>query len=146
MDFTFDCVSLGDGQGQCENAASFLLLGQADPTMNLVASFHHHDVDNQARASCTYLLSTHTVCMVPTSRVRMEGQGEAQAEWQAGVLRQTEQADLISYGLIPEFVGRFPVIAALKVCPSTRQCIWSCLCSAQMALQCISADNLQQPT
>ncbi|KAK9863568.1 hypothetical protein WJX84_009042 [Apatococcus fuscideae] len=47
-------------------------------------------------------------------RVRMEGQGEAQAEWQAGVLRQTEQADLISYGLIPEFVGRFPVIAALK--------------------------------
>ncbi|KAK9842857.1 hypothetical protein WJX74_003477 [Apatococcus lobatus] len=47
-------------------------------------------------------------------RVRLEGQGEAQANWQAGMLRQTEQADLISYGLIPEFVGRFPVIAPLK--------------------------------
>ena len=48
-------------------------------------------------------------------RVRLEGQGQAQGEWQAGMLRQTEQADLISYGLIPEFVGRFPVIAPLKV-------------------------------
>ena len=52
-------------------------------------------------------------------RVRLEGQGEAQANWQAGMLRQTEQADLISYGLIPEFVGRFPVIAPLKVTPQS---------------------------
>jgi ATP-dependent Clp protease ATP-binding subunit ClpX len=29
------------------------------------------------------------------------------------VLRHVEQADLVGYGLIPEFVGRFPVISPL---------------------------------
>ena len=32
-----------------------------------------------------------------------------------GVLQQVEQTDLMSYGLIPEFVGRFPIITALHV-------------------------------
>ena len=31
------------------------------------------------------------------------------------VLRKVEQKDMISYGLIPEFVGRFPVICSLQV-------------------------------
>ena len=31
------------------------------------------------------------------------------------VLRHVEQADLIHYGLIPEFVGRFPVVCSLQV-------------------------------
>ena len=31
------------------------------------------------------------------------------------MLRQLEQTDLMSYGLIPEFVGRFPIITALHV-------------------------------
>ena len=30
-------------------------------------------------------------------------------------LRQVEQTDLIQYGLIPEFVGRFPIISSLQV-------------------------------
>lgn len=32
-----------------------------------------------------------------------------------GVLQQVEQTDLMDYGLIPEFVGRFPIITALHV-------------------------------
>ena len=32
------------------------------------------------------------------------------------VLQDVQQADLIKYGLIPEFVGRFPVLCALQVC------------------------------
>lgn len=31
------------------------------------------------------------------------------------VLQQVEQTDLMTYGLIPEFVGRFPIITALYV-------------------------------
>ena len=31
------------------------------------------------------------------------------------VLQQVEQTDLMTYGLIPEFVGRFPIITALHV-------------------------------
>ena len=31
------------------------------------------------------------------------------------ILQQVEQTDLINYGLIPEFVGRFPIITALSV-------------------------------
>lgn len=34
------------------------------------------------------------------------------------VLRKVEQKDMISYGLIPEFVGRFPVICSLQVPPA----------------------------
>ena len=33
------------------------------------------------------------------------------------VLQDIQPQDLQSYGLIPEFVGRFPVICSLKVCP-----------------------------
>lgn len=33
------------------------------------------------------------------------------------VLQQVEQTDLMTYGLIPEFVGRFPIITALHVSP-----------------------------
>ena len=31
------------------------------------------------------------------------------------VLRQVEQTDLMTYGLIPEFVGRFPIVTTLQV-------------------------------
>jgi ATP-dependent Clp protease ATP-binding subunit ClpX len=31
------------------------------------------------------------------------------------MLRDVEQADLVEYGLIPEFVGRFPIICNLEV-------------------------------
>ena len=34
----------------------------------------------------------------------------------ADVLQSVEQTDLIRYGLIPEFVGRFPVLCSLQVC------------------------------
>ena len=46
--------------------------------------------------------------------------GSSQAKVSSNVLRQVEQTDLIQYGLIPEFVGRFPVISSLQVrntCP-----------------------------
>lgn len=33
----------------------------------------------------------------------------------SNILQKIEQTDLISYGLIPEFVGRFPVICTLQV-------------------------------
>jgi hypothetical protein len=39
----------------------------------------------------------------------------------SSILRQVEHADLINYGLIPEFVGRLPVIVSLQVCV----CEWS---------------------
>ena len=32
------------------------------------------------------------------------------------LLKEVEQNDLVHYGLIPEFVGRFPVICSLQVC------------------------------
>lgn len=54
--------------------------------------------------------------------------GSSQAKVSSNVLRQVEQTDLIQYGLIPEFVGRFPVISSLQVrnkCPmqlSSSQC------------------------
>lgn len=31
------------------------------------------------------------------------------------ILQSLEQTDLIKYGLIPEFVGRFPVLCSLQV-------------------------------
>lgn len=31
------------------------------------------------------------------------------------LLKEVEQTDLVNYGLIPEFVGRFPVICSLQV-------------------------------
>lgn len=44
--------------------------------------------------------------------------GSGQAKVSSNVLRQVEQTDLIQYGLIPEFVGRFPIISSLQVCTS----------------------------
>ena len=41
--------------------------------------------------------------------------GSSQAKVSSNVLRQVEQTDLIQYGLIPEFVGRFPIISSLQV-------------------------------
>ena len=38
------------------------------------------------------------------------------------LLKDAEQMDLVNYGLIPEFVGRFPVICSLQVRP-TRQAL-----------------------
>lgn len=31
------------------------------------------------------------------------------------LLKEVEQTDLVQFGLIPEFVGRFPVICSLQV-------------------------------
>lgn len=39
-----------------------------------------------------------------------------------GVLQQVEQTDLMSYGLIPEFVGRFPIITALHELSTDQLC------------------------
>jgi hypothetical protein len=39
------------------------------------------------------------------------------------ILQHVEHMDLISYGLIPEFVGRLPVIVALQVGRAIA-CIW----------------------
>ncbi|CAL5227719.1 g10731 [Coccomyxa viridis] len=46
--------------------------------------------------------------------VRAKVLGSSQAKVSSNVLRQVEQTDLIQYGLIPEFVGRFPVISSLQ--------------------------------
>lgn len=43
------------------------------------------------------------------------GAGSGPTAAQAAALAAVEQADLIRYGLIPEFVGRFPVISTLQV-------------------------------
>ena len=45
-------------------------------------------------------------------RARVLGSGQAKVS--SEVLRQVEQTDLIQYGLIPEFVGRFPIISSLQ--------------------------------
>jgi ATP-dependent protease Clp ATPase subunit len=45
-------------------------------------------------------------------------QGFGQAKVSSNVLKQVEQTDLIQYGLIPEFVGRFPIISSLQVSTS----------------------------
>jgi ATP-dependent Clp protease ATP-binding subunit ClpX len=44
---------------------------------------------------------------------RTEGKGQERAAAQAQALSQVQPQDLIKYGLIPEFVGRLPVIASL---------------------------------
>jgi len=44
---------------------------------------------------------------------RTEGKGQERATAQAQALSQVQPQDLIKYGLIPEFVGRLPVIASL---------------------------------
>ena len=60
-------------------------------------------------------------CQAKGSKLTMCGACRARHESGArkalgeGVLQQVEQTDLMSYGLIPEFVGRFPIITALHV-------------------------------
>ncbi len=49
------------------------------------------------------------------ARCRAKVLGSGQAKVSSNVLRQVEQTDLIQYGLIPEFVGRFPIISSLQV-------------------------------
>lgn len=44
------------------------------------------------------------------------------------VLKLVEQTDLMTYGLIPEFVGRFPIVTTLQV--SSTSCSSSCVCTA----------------
>ncbi|EIE24049.1 ClpX, ATPase regulatory subunit [Coccomyxa subellipsoidea C-169] len=46
--------------------------------------------------------------------VRAKIQGFGQPKVSSNVLKQVEQTDLIQYGLIPEFVGRFPIISSLQ--------------------------------
>ncbi len=40
----------------------------------------------------------------------------------SAALLRVEQTDLINYGLIPEFVGRFPVISTLQARPRGGTC------------------------
>lgn len=47
--------------------------------------------------------------------VRARGAAAGQTPISSQVLKQVEHMDLIQYGLIPEFVGRFPVICSLQV-------------------------------
>lgn len=57
--------------------------------------------------------------------VKSRSQGPATQETvqkQTAVLRQTEQNDLVQYGLIPEFVGRFPVICTLGALSEEELC------------------------
>ena len=53
----------------------------------------------------------------PPSQVRAANLGRAGgARIRSSILRDVTHADLIQYGLIPEFVGRLPVLAPLQVC------------------------------
>ena len=45
------------------------------------------------------------------------------------LLKRVEQADLVQYGLIPEFVGRFPVICSLQVCLHASSAFEQCDCA-----------------
>jgi len=49
----------------------------------------------------------------PSGATRTPADDAAAAE-RAAALAGVEHSDLVSYGLIPEFVGRFPVVAALR--------------------------------
>lgn len=49
--------------------------------------------------------------MLPCRELQASGARKALTE----VLRQVEQTDLMTYGLIPEFVGRFPIVTTLQV-------------------------------
>lgn len=53
---------------------------------------------------------------LPTAQVRATNMGRhGGPKIDTAILRQVEHADLIHYGLIPEFVGRLPVIVSLQV-------------------------------
>ena len=56
------------------------------------------------------------------SRHSHTGGGLAAVQAQGAALRQTEQNDLVQYGLIPEFVGRFPVICTLGALTEDELC------------------------
>ncbi len=53
-------------------------------------------------------------CCVTLRRAR-QGRTGGRVPLDSRILQQVEQTDLINYGLIPEFVGRFPIITALSV-------------------------------
>ena len=53
---------------------------------------------------------------------RAKGAEGMLGEGSAALLR-VEQTDLINYGLIPEFVGRFPVISTLQARLPLRCCL-----------------------
>lgn len=54
--------------------------------------------------------------------VRARHESGARKALGEGVLQQVEQTDLMSYGLIPEFVGRFPIITALHELSTDELC------------------------
>jgi ATP-dependent Clp protease ATP-binding subunit ClpX len=54
--------------------------------------------------------------------VRSRRKSGARAALSSDVLQQVEQTDLIQYGLIPEFVGRFPVVSALQELTASELC------------------------
>jgi ATP-dependent protease Clp ATPase subunit len=55
----------------------------------------------------------HGASGVNASTSNKKGPAPAAVQAQAEALRNVDQADLISFGLIPEFVGRFPVVCSL---------------------------------
>lgn len=66
-------------------------------------------------ACCLPCLSAVCVCCVCV-QVRAANMGRRGGpKIDSSILRQVEHADLINYGLIPEFVGRLPVIVSLQV-------------------------------
>ena len=70
------------------------------------------------------------LCVLQVRAANMGRRGGPKIDF--NILRQVEHADLINYGLIPEFVGRLPVIVSLQVGPD-----WGAVvkCS-NMAPQC----------
>lgn len=61
---------------------------------------------------CLTLIAVHST----NHQVRAASMGKRDGpKIDSSILRQVEHADLIHYGLIPEFVGRLPVIVSLQV-------------------------------
>lgn len=87
-----------------------------------------------AAAAC--VLPTRSVCAVCALyvcvQVRAANMGRRGGpKIDSSILRQVEHADLINYGLIPEFVGRLPVIVSLQVGAQW----WLCVLRASKGLR-----------
>ena len=67
------------------------------------------------QALCMGSAHASQLCINGFNACRARHESGARKALGEGVLQQVEQTDLMSYGLIPEFVGRFPIITALHV-------------------------------
>ena len=85
------------------------------------------------------LLGTFSHVAIPWQLCRCAYRAKVTESWRASemshLLKRVEQADLVQYGLIPEFVGRFPVICSLQVCLASKFCPLS-------SLQSTGTDNI----